>query len=187
MHVRRTFVTLMTVAPLALAACGPHKESMGRTRAAPPSLTVTTQLLGPSGELRGTATLTQESDGTRVVASVTGLPPGDYAIHLHGTGRCDAPDFKSAGGHFNPGMKQHGSQNPMGSHEGDLPNLTVTSDGNGRIDYMRPGLRLKDGTAPLLDADGAAVVLHAGPDDYKTDPAGNAGTRIACGVLSLAK
>ncbi len=174
-------------AALALAACGPHKQSMGKIRAAPPSLTVTTQLLGANGELRGTATLSQETEGTRVVAVVQGMAPGVYAIHLHGVGKCEAPDFKSAGPHFNPEMKQHGMDNPMGSHMGDLPNLTVGADGKGRVDYTRVGLRLKDGAAPLLDADGAAVVLHAGPDDMKTDPAGGAGARIACGVLGAAK
>ncbi len=178
---------IFTIAGMtALSACGPHAESMGRTRAAPPSLVTTAQLLGPSGELRGTATLSQEADGTRIIAEVQGLPPGDYAIHLHAVGKCEAPGFTTAGGHFNPEMKQHGSQNPMGSHMGDLPNITVAADGRGRVDFSRPGLRLKDGPAPLLDADGAVVVVHAGPDDYKTDPSGSAGARIACGVLSAA-
>lgn len=182
MFTRTTFLGLAGM--VALAACGPQSTSMGRTKAAPPSVVTTAQLLAASGELRGTATLSQEPDGTRVVAEVQGLPPGDYAIHLHAAGKCEAPGFTSAGDHFNPDGKQHGSQNPQGSHMGDLPNLKVTADGRGRVDFTRPGLRLKDGAAPLLDADGAAVVVHAGPDDYKTDPSGSSGARIACGVVS---
>jgi Cu-Zn family superoxide dismutase len=178
-------IQLPLAALLALAACGPsHTTSLGKMGGAPPSVLASTQLLGPNGELRGTATLTQEPDGVRVSADVSSLPPGPYAIHLHAVGRCDPPDFKTAGGHFNPAMKQHGMENPMGSHAGDLPNITVNADGKGHLVYDRPSLRLIDGDAPLLDADGAAVVLHAGPDDYRTDPAGNAGARIACGVLS---
>ena len=172
---------------VALCACAPRGESLGRTAAAPPSMMMTVQLLGPSGELRGTATLEQETAGTRIQAVVQGLPPGDYAIHFHAVGRCDGPDFMTAGGHFNPDMKQHGRDNPLGSHLGDLPNLTVGGDGRGRIDHVQAGLRLRDGALALLDADGAAVMIHAGPDDYKTDPAGNAGARIACGVLGLPK
>ena len=175
---------LILLAVIPLAACGPHRESLGRTRAAPPALTVTTQLLGPSGELRGTASLAQTAQGTSVTANITGLPPGSYGIHLHAIGKCEAPGFTSAGGHFNPAMKQHGRDNPMGAHAGDLPNVTVGADGKGRVDYEIAGLRLAGGPDPLLDADGAAVVLHAGPDDYKTDPAGNSGARIACGVLA---
>jgi Cu-Zn family superoxide dismutase len=184
----RTHLLLpLLVIPL-LAACA-HKgtTSLGRTRGAPPSVAVTTALANGSGEVLGSATLTQEPDGVQVAATIMGLPPGSYAIHLHANGKCDGPDFKTAGGHFNPMMKQHGSLNPMGEHAGDLPNLVVGADRRGAVTALRPGLRLVDGPMPLIDADGAAVVVHAAPDDYKTDPAGNAGARIACGVLAFGK
>ena len=178
----RRLLPLLALPPL--AACGPHAESLGKTRDAPPTLTVTSQVIGPGGELRGTAALAQNAQGTSVTVNVSGLPPGSYGIHLHATGKCEGPGFTTAGGHFNPAMKQHGRDNPQGSHAGDLPNVVVGADGKGRIDYEIPGLRLASGTEPLLDADGAAIVLHAGPDDYRTDPAGNSGARIACGVLA---
>ncbi|OYU15089.1 MAG: superoxide dismutase [Alphaproteobacteria bacterium PA4] len=168
--------------PLALAACAPKGESLGRMGGAP-SLLLTVPLTGADGAPRGTVTLAQEADGTRITARVIGVPPGDYAMHLHSVGLCEGPAFTSAGGHFNPAAKQHGHLNPMGEHAGDLPNVTVDPSGLGLLNDFREGLRLKDGAAPLLDADGAAVVLHAKADDYKSDPAGNAGPRIACGVV----
>ncbi len=173
----------LLILPL-LAACQNGGTSMGRTRGTPPSLAITTDLRNAAGEALGRATVSQEAEGVKVVADVVGLPAGDYAIHLHAVGKCEGPAFTSAGPHFNPAMKQHGHLNPAGEHAGDLPNINVGADRKGRLDAVRPGLRLADGTTPLLDADGAAVVLHAAADDYRTDPAGNAGTRIACGVLT---
>ena len=167
-----------------LAACSTSKTaSLGKTRDAPPAVTATVQLLGPNREFRGSARLEQRVGSTHVAATVEGLAAGTYAIHLHSVGRCDAPDFKSAGPHFNPGMKQHGRDNPMGAHLGDLPNIAVGADGKGTLDADVTGLMLTGGPAPLFDADGAAVVLHAGADDYRTDPSGNSGDRIACGSL----
>lgn len=186
-YLRTQFLLPLLMIPL-LAACA-HKgtTSMGRVKDAPPSVAVTTDLANGSGEIMGSATLTQEPDGVRVNATILGLPAGSYAIHLHAVGKCEGPDFKTAGGHFNPMMKQHGSLNPAGEHAGDLPNLVVGADRRGALTALRPGLRLVDGPMPLIDADGAAVVVHAAPDDYKTDPAGNAGARIACGVLAFGK
>ncbi|WP_164157972.1 superoxide dismutase family protein [Sandarakinorhabdus rubra] len=168
---------------LALAGCGPRAESLGRVSGAPPSLMLSTRLLAASGNSLGEVELLQMAGGVQVIARVTGLPAGDYALHLHAVGRCVAPDFTSAGPHFNPEGKQHGRDNPMGAHAGDLPNITVDAKGAGSLDVMLPGLRLADGAAPLLDADGAAVVLHGKADDYRSDPAGNAGARIACGEI----
>ncbi len=167
-----------------LAACSHSKTtSLGKLRDAPPAVTATVQLLGPNREFRGSVRLEQRTAGTHIAAAVEGVAPGSYAIHLHAVGRCDAPDFKSAGPHFNPGMKQHGRDNPMGAHLGDLPNVSVGADGKGALETEIAGLTLTGGAAPLLDADGAAVVLHAGADDYRTDPSGNSGDRIACGSI----
>jgi superoxide dismutase, Cu-Zn family len=168
---------------LLLAACGPKAESLGKVTGAPPSLMLTTRLLTSDGNSLGEVELLQLADGVQLIARLKGLPAGQYAMHLHAVGRCTAPDFASAGPHFNPEGRQHGRDNPMGAHAGDLPNLTVDDKGAGALDVMLPGLQLKAGTAPLIDVDGAAVVLHGRPDDYRTDPAGNAGARIACGEL----
>jgi len=130
------------------------------------------------------ATLTQEADGLRLrVTGASGLPEGVHGIHIHTTGRCDGPDFASAGGHWNPTGHQHGSLNPQGQHMGDLPNFAIDHRGHGSLEATIAGGMLHGGANPLLDADGAAVVVHAGSDDYRTDPAGNSGGRIACGVI----
>ena len=171
---------LAALALLAGCTARPHPD---RIAGAPPGLSITTQLLTANGALRGTAALTSEGDGTRVVVRVAGLAAGTYAVHLHAVGRCDAPDFASAGPHFNPTAHGHGSLNPAGPHLGDLPNIVVAADGNGTIDSVVAGLQLAGGATPLLDDDGAAVILHTGADDYRTDPSGNSGARIACGVL----
>lgn len=186
----RIFSLLPLLAIAACATSGPSPESLGRSGGAMPQAMAVTELLGANGTVLGSVRLLQEAEGTRVVASVRGLPPGVYAIHVHAVGRCDAPDFTSAGGHFNPEMRAHGTGNPAGSHQGDLPNLTVaaaaTAGGTseGAVDAVRPGLRLRDGATPLFDADGAAVVVHAKADDYVTDPTGNAGARLLCGVVA---
>ena len=136
-------------------------------------------LAGADGQVRGTAEMTTTGGAMRLTVNATGLTPGVHGVHVHAVGQCDAPDFASAGGHWNPTMKQHGADNPMGAHEGDLPNLKVGADGKGTLSVAVMGTR---GT--LFDADGAAVVIHADPDDYRTDPSGKSGARIACGVLT---
>lgn len=178
---------LLSLVLLVGCASNDGVTSMGRTGGAIPALMVNSEVIGSTGDPIGTASLRQEADGVRVMLSLTGLPQGSYAVHLHAVGRCDTPAFTSAGPHFNPAMKQHGSLNPMGEHAGDLPNIEVDANRRGGLDAMRPGLRLVDGPAALIDADGAAILVHAAPDDYKTDPAGNAGARIACGVITSGK
>lgn len=182
---QRMIMGMIVAGGLALAACAHGGgTSLGRTRDAPPAVSATTQLLGPNGELRGTASLDQQAAATAVHVRLDGLPAGTYAVHLHAVGKCDGPKFTSAGPHFNPTMTQHGKDNPLGPHLGDLPNVVVDAKGHGAIDATVAGLQLAGGTAPLLDADGAAVVVHAHADDYRTDPSGNSGDRIACGILA---
>jgi Cu-Zn family superoxide dismutase len=134
-----------------------------------------------SGRDLGTLTLTNAPGGLMLTGGVRGLPPGTHGIHVHTTGRCE-PTFESAGPHWNPMSRQHGTLNPQGPHLGDMPNISVSSDSSAAASVMTPGGTLR-GADALLDADGAAVVIHANADDYRTDPSGNSGSRIACGVV----
>jgi superoxide dismutase, Cu-Zn family len=143
-------------------------------------------LRNASGATVGTASLTQVGNVVRIVLDAKGLPPGLHAVHIHAVGKCDPPDFNSAGGHFNPTGKQHGALNPQGSHAGDLPNLNVGVDGNGRLETAIEQITLAAGTSSVWDADGSALVVHAAPDDFKTDPTGNSGARVACGLITKA-
>jgi Cu-Zn family superoxide dismutase len=140
------------------------------------------KLKNAEGKTVGEATLEPKGDSVRITGSFTGLPPGTHAFHIHAVGKCEPP-FESAGGHFNPTGKQHGKDNPKGPHAGDLPNIQVAPDGRVKVDVTAKGVALDAGKTGLLDADGSALVVHEGADDYKTDPAGNAGKRIACGVI----
>ncbi len=130
----------------------------------------------------GTALLTAAGDKLTLTIAVAGLPTGQHGMHLHMTGRCEAPDFASAGGHLNPATRQHGAQNPAGSHLGDLPNLVIDAQGKGALS-IELGVPRDAAHTALFDSDGSAIVIHAAADDYKTDPTGNTGARIACGVL----
>jgi Cu-Zn family superoxide dismutase len=141
------------------------------------------ELKDPQGKTIGRAELTETPHGVLVRVALTGAAAGEHAVHVHETGRCDAPTFESAGGHFNPGKAQHGYMNPKGPHAGDLPNIHVPAGGQLEFQFIADGTALKSGRSSLLDGDGSALVVHASPDDYRTDPAGNAGDRIACGVV----
>lgn len=137
-----------------------------------------------AGRELGTLTLTGSNDGIAITGGLVGLPPGEHGIHLHAVGRCDAPTFESAGEHWNPTHRQHGSRNPQGPHLGDAPNVTAGPDSTATVQVsMSRGGSLRVGANMVLDADGAAIVIHAAPDDYRTDPSGGSGTRIACGVV----
>lgn len=129
----------------------------------------------------GTAQLNQLERGVQIVVAISGLPAGKHALHIHETGTCEPP-FESAGGHFNPGGAEHGWDNAAGPHAGDLPNIYV-GEGSLQVEFITEQVTLADGEASLFDDDGSAIVIHEGQDDYRTDPAGDARTRLACGVV----
>ncbi|MEO6041802.1 MAG: superoxide dismutase family protein [Croceibacterium sp.] len=136
-----------------------------------------------SGLPAGTAQLFSNGSEVTISIALAGIPAGTHGVHLHMTGRCDAPAFTTAGGHLNPAGRQHGHENPAGAHLGDLPNVTTGAAGAGTVSATLQGTP-QEILANLFDADGTAIVVHAGPDDYRTDPSGNSGARIACGVLT---
>jgi Cu-Zn family superoxide dismutase len=164
-----------------LAACGAATQQ-GAAGARPREFSV--PIYNTTNQQVGSFTVTQVSaDSVRLVVESTSLPAGTHGTHLHMTGRCEAPQFTTAGAHLNPTSRQHGLRNPQGPHLGDMPNLTVGSNGQGRLETIVRG-SLTPGRAPLFDADGTALVVHANADDQVTDPSGNSGGRIACGVLA---
>jgi Cu-Zn family superoxide dismutase len=140
-------------------------------------------IVNAQGQKIGSAALKSTSKGVRISVRVSDLPAGTHAFHIHAAGSCEGPDFKSAGGHFNPEGKMHGTMNPAGSHAGDLPNFTVGADGKAHFTVVAQGVILGDGPNSLFHEGGTSLVIHEKADDYKTDPAGNAGARIACGVI----
>ncbi len=187
---------LWTIAALTLglAACGnPQEDATAANEAAGPGTAMVNETGGvpagrqavatlqtSDGRPAGTATAIETEGAILLSLSVEGLPPGPHGAHVHMTGRCDAPGFESAGGHWNPSEGQHGLENPEGPHAGDMPNLEVSADGRGSLEY-----RLQAGSfAGLLDGDGSAMMIHETSDDQRTDPSGNSGGRIACGVFA---
>lgn len=169
MEVTRRMMALGAALALGTTGCATA------TRAAAAAL-VPTPVRSSTGAEVGSARVEPTASGARVVLEVRGMAPGTYGTHLHQVGRCDAPSFTSAGAHWNPTGRQHGTENPAGPHEGDLPNLVVGTDGTGRLEATVNG--------SIFDEDGTALMIHAAADDYRTDPAGNAGARMACAVLS---
>ena len=163
-----------------LAACGAGMGAQG----SPQPRAFSTPIYDAAGNTVGQLTLTQQGrDSVRVTVESTRLPAGVHGTHLHTTGRCDPPGFTTAGGHLNPTARQHGTRNPRGPHLGDLPNLTVGANGQGEIETVKEGVTLRRAN-PLLKQGGTALVIHATADDYRTDPSGNSGARIACGVIT---
>jgi Cu-Zn family superoxide dismutase len=140
-------------------------------------------LRASNGVPAGTAQLLASGTSLSISVGLAGLTPGAHGIHLHTTGSCDAPDFQTAGGHLNPGGRQHGAANPQGAHLGDLPNVTIGANGAGTVSATLL-LSRAEALAAIFDADGTAIVVHETADDNRTDPSGNSGKRIACGVLT---
>lgn len=153
------------------AACASSGSSNGGT------LVGRAQLIDGNGQPAGEARLFSVAEGIRVEATLPGVTQSGHGFHVHSVGRCDPPSFESAGPHHNPTNREHGLQNPNGPHAGDLPNVDRTS-----VSFVVPGLTVT-GPNSIFDADGSALVLHADPDDMRTDPSGNSGARIRCGVI----
>ena len=163
------------IADSAPATASPPGDSAAEVRAA---------VRDASGRDLGVLTLHDDGTGISITGRLQGLPPGMHGFHIHEAGRCEPP-FESAGGHWNPTNRQHGRENPNGPHLGDLPNIPVAADSSAVLQVSVSGGTLR-GADALLDGDGAAVVIHAGADDDRTDPSGNSGGRIACGVITAA-
>ncbi|MDE1468575.1 superoxide dismutase family protein [Aurantiacibacter sp. D1-12] len=175
MHTRKMLIAA-PIALFALAGCQTAYEAAATQIAS-------VKVLDRSGAQVGTARLFSLGDEVTINASFTALSPGTHAVHLHTSGDCSASDFTSAGGHLNPGGEQHGTLNPRGAHLGDLPNVTIADDGAGTMSTILRGTRTSVETA-IFDADGTALVVHEGADDYRSDPAGAAGSRVACGIVT---
>jgi Cu-Zn family superoxide dismutase len=184
----RLTTAMIAASALALAACGrsdPVADDANvavdeNIAVANDAAMAPAAFTGAKGESLGTVTVAEGPGGVTLTLAGIGMPAGVHGLHLHGAGRCKGPKFESAGDHWNPDGKKHGMQNPEGPHKGDLPNATVGADGSLNQTLALPGVAMAD----LHDEDGSALVVHARPDDNKTDPSGNSGDRIACAVIA---
>ncbi|OYU01825.1 MAG: superoxide dismutase [Sphingomonadaceae bacterium PASS1] len=172
----RAFLPVLLIPVLASCA------TLVPTRSGEVSEVVTADLARADGSWAGVATISRRREGVFLSLSAEAPAGGTYGMHLHAVGTCQGTDFTSAGPHWNPDMKQHGRDNSMGAHHGDLPNVTAGADRKITLEYKLPDFVIS-GPTGLLDADGGTLVIHEKADDYKTDPSGNSGKRIICGVF----
>ena len=171
---------VVSVFASAIAASALARDVAASRQARP----IVVRLSDAKGDSVGTATLSPVPGGVKIALAVKGLAPGQHGIHVHQTAKCEGPAFTSAGSHFNPDNKQHGINNVLGSHAGDMPNFTVDSTGHSSATVVAPNLRLDSGRQSVFTGGGTALVIHEKADDMTSDPAGNAGARIACGVIT---
>lgn len=174
----RFATSLLVLGSVALAACQTPQEQASAQIA-------TAAIMDRSGAQIGNARFYSQANEVTVAISLSGLSEGTRAVHLHTKGDCSAADFTSAGGHLNPHGKEHGSLNPAGKHLGDLPNIVIGANGTGAVSALLDGAA-PDVLADIFDDDGTAIIVHEGVDDYRTDPTGAAGGRIACGLVTRA-
>ncbi|MBR9989850.1 MAG: superoxide dismutase family protein [Gemmatimonadetes bacterium] len=190
----RRLGVLMAAAAVGFAACemaddAPEPAVRDTTAMQTPSADdgeIEIQLMNSAGVQVGVAHVAQVGTGVEVHVHISGLQPGsEHGLHFHENGSCGAPTFESAGGHFNPTNTQHGLDNPQGPHMGDMPNIRAGDDGVADTTFVKPDTQLRGGESSLQRSGGIALVVHAGRDDQRTDPSGNSGARIACGVLRV--
>jgi superoxide dismutase, Cu-Zn family len=169
------------LAAIALAGCGGQARGPGGSKLPEPAASAS--LFDTSGTRVGLAAFSEVDGQSQLGVSVSGLSPGRHGMHIHETGACTPPSFESAGSHFNPTSKKHGVLNPEGPHAGDLPNLVVGADGSADTTFTVSATLLAQGSGSMLGARKLAFVIHADPDDQKTDPSGDSGSRVVCGVI----
>jgi len=174
----------LLVAAAAMALLGGCASTMADKESEKEPLSAEAALKDRDGKDVGRATLIETGEGLRIAVTGYRLPPGTHGLHIHAVGKCDPPEFTSAGAHLNPANKKHGKLNPEGPHAGDLPNLVVAPSGEAGLEVTTRAVTLGPGPNSLLGPEGTSLVVHAAPDDEKTDPTGNSGARIACGVIT---
>ena len=190
---RSALAVSLLFAGTALAACSQKAEEPADNVAEPPAMAEpsaapqTIALNGTDGRPVGTVTLSEDPNGVTIKVDASAIAAGTHGVHLHEKGLCEGPKFESAGAHWNPESKQHGRDNPMGAHLGDLANFDIGQAGAATTSFTVAGVTMSGATNALADADGTSLVVHAKADDYRTDPSGNSGDRVACAVLAPPK
>jgi len=191
---RLALAATLLCAGTAIAACSREAEQApaadnvaDANMATPAAAPQTIALNGPDGRPVGTVTLSEDPNGVTIKLDASAIPAGTHGVHLHEKGMCEGPKFESAGAHWNPESKQHGRDNPQGAHLGDLANFEIGEGGTGTTSFLVGGVTMTGAANALADADGTSLVVHAKADDYRTDPSGNSGDRVACAVLAPPK